>query len=43
MVNPSAATSGTQFPGLSVANPSNTVSRVVNGLIQDGIYIHPAI
>jgi S1-C subfamily serine protease len=27
-LNPSAPTSGTQFPGLSVAIPSNTISRV---------------
>jgi S1-C subfamily serine protease len=42
-LNPSAPTSGTQFPGLSVAIPSNTISRVATGLIQDGLYIHPAI
>jgi serine protease Do len=42
-LNPSASASGTQFPGLSVAIPSNTINRVATGLIQDGLYIHPAI
>jgi S1-C subfamily serine protease len=42
-LNPSATTSGTQFPGLSVAIPSNTIDRVATGLIQNGLYIHPAI
>src|SRR5918994_4841365 len=42
-LNPSAGTSGTLFPGLSVAIPSNTLSRVATGLIQDGLYIHPAV
>ena len=42
-LNPSAGTSGTLFPGLSVAIPSNTISRVATGLIQDGLYIHPAV
>jgi serine protease Do len=42
-LNPTAPASGTQFPGLSVAIPSNTISRVATGLIQDGLYIHPAI
>jgi S1-C subfamily serine protease len=40
---PAPATGVTQFPGLSVAFPSNTIDRVAAGLIQDGIYIHPAI
>ena len=42
-LNPTAPPTGAQFPGLSVAIPSNTVSKVVAGLIQDGFYIHPAI
>jgi S1-C subfamily serine protease len=42
-LNPSAPTSGAQFPGLSVAIPSNTISRVAAGLIEDGLYIHPAV
>jgi S1-C subfamily serine protease len=42
-LNPSASASGSQFPGLSVAIPSNTITRVATGLIQDGLYIHPAI
>lgn len=42
-LNPSAATSGNLFPGLSVAIPSNTISRVATGLIENGLYIHPAI
>ena len=42
-LNPSSAASGTQFPGLSVAIPSNTISRVADGLIQVGLYIHPAV
>jgi S1-C subfamily serine protease len=42
-LNPIAPATGTQFPGLSVAIPSNTISRVASGLIQDGFYIHPAI
>jgi S1-C subfamily serine protease len=32
-----------QFPGLSVAIPSDTVDRVADGLIQNGFYIHPAV
>jgi S1-C subfamily serine protease len=32
-----------QFPGLSVAIPSDTINRVADGLIQDGFYIHPAV
>jgi S1-C subfamily serine protease len=42
-LNPSASASSSQFPGLSVAIPSNTITRVATGLIQDGLYIHPAI
>jgi S1-C subfamily serine protease len=42
-LNPTATAAGAQFPGLSVAIPSNTISRVADGLIQDGFYIHPAI
>lgn len=42
-LNPTAFASGTQFPGLSVAIPSNTINRVATGLIQNGLYIHPAI
>jgi S1-C subfamily serine protease len=42
-LNPTAPPTGAQFPGLSVAIPSNTVSKVAAGLIQDGFYIHPAI
>jgi S1-C subfamily serine protease len=42
-LNPTATAAGTQFPGLSVAIPSNTISRVADGLIQDGLYIHPAV
>jgi S1-C subfamily serine protease len=42
-LNPTATATGAQFPGLSVAIPSNTISRVADGLIQDGFYIHPAI
>jgi S1-C subfamily serine protease len=42
-LNPSAPGSVTQFPGLSVAIPSNTIGRVASGLIQDGLYIHPAV
>lgn len=42
-LNPPASPSGTLFPGLSVAIPSNTISRVADGLIQDGLYIHPAV
>jgi S1-C subfamily serine protease len=42
-LNPTDPASITQFPGLSVAIPSNTISRVADGLIQDGIYIHPSI
>jgi S1-C subfamily serine protease len=42
-LNPSASASGAQFPGLSVAIPSNTIGRVATGLIQNGLYIHPAI
>jgi S1-C subfamily serine protease len=32
-----------QFPGLSVAIPSDTLDRVADGLIQNGFYIHPAV
>lgn len=32
-----------QFPGLSVAIPSDTINRVADGLIQDGFYLHPAV
>jgi S1-C subfamily serine protease len=32
-----------QFPGLSVAIPSDALDRVANGLIQNGFYIHPAV
>ena len=42
-LNPTATATGAQFPGLSVAIPSNTISRVADGLIQDGFYIHPTI
>ena len=42
-LDPSASASGAQFPGLSVAIPSNTIGRVATGLIQNGLYIHPAI
>lgn len=42
-LNPPTPGSVTQFPGLSVAIPSNTIGRVVSGLIQDGVYIHPAV
>jgi S1-C subfamily serine protease len=42
-LNPPAPGSVTQFPGLSVAIPSNTIGRVASGLIQDGVYIHPAV
>ncbi|MGH9965888.1 MAG: S1C family serine protease [Nitrososphaeraceae archaeon] len=42
-LNPTATATGVQFPGLSVAIPSNTISRVADGLIQVGFYIHPAI
>jgi S1-C subfamily serine protease len=42
-LNPTAPPTGAQFPGLSVAIPSNTVSKVATGLIQDGFYVHPAI
>jgi S1-C subfamily serine protease len=42
-LNPTAPPTGAQFPGLSVAIPSNTISRVAAGLIQDGFYIHPAV
>jgi S1-C subfamily serine protease len=42
-LNPTATATGAQFPGLSVAIPSNTISRVADGLIQDGFYLHPAI
>lgn len=43
-LNPPAPSTGiTQFPGLSVAIPSNTIGRVAAGLIQDGFYVHPAI
>lgn len=42
-LNPPSSPSGTLFPGLSVAIPSNTISRVADGLIEDGLYIHPAI
>lgn len=43
-LNPPAPASGvTQFPGLSVAIPSNTIGRVAAGLIQDGFYVHPAV
>jgi S1-C subfamily serine protease len=42
-LNPTATSAGTLFPGLSVAIPSNTISRVADGLIQDGLYIHPAV
>lgn len=42
-LNPPASPSGALFPGLSVAIPSKTISRVADGLIQDGLYIHPAV
>ena len=42
-LNPPAPGSVTEFPGLSVAIPSNTIGRVASGLIQDGVYIHPAV
>jgi S1-C subfamily serine protease len=43
-LNPPAPTNGAaQFPGLSVAIPSNTINTVAAGLIQDGYYIHPAV
>jgi S1-C subfamily serine protease len=42
-LNPPSSPSGTLFPGLSVAIPSNTISRVADGLIRDGLYIHPAV
>jgi S1-C subfamily serine protease len=42
-LNPTAPPTGAQFPGLSVAIPSNTISRVAAGLIQNGFYIHPAV
>ena len=42
-LNPPAPGAVTQFPGLSVAIPANTISRVASGLIQDGVYIHPAV
>ena len=42
-LNPPAPGSVAQFPGLSVAIPSSTIGRVVSGLIQDGVYIHPAV
>lgn len=43
-LNPPAPSTGvTQFPGLSVAIPSNTIGRVAASLIQYGFYIHPAI
>lgn len=43
-LNPPAPAAGvTLFPGLSVAIPSNTISKVAAGLIQDGYYIHPAV
>jgi S1-C subfamily serine protease len=42
-LNPPVVGSVTQFPGLSVAIPSNTIGRVASGLIQDGVYIHPAV
>ena len=38
-----SVTTVTQFPGLSVAIPSNTISKVADGLIEDGIFIHPTI
>ncbi|HET6640634.1 MAG TPA: trypsin-like peptidase domain-containing protein, partial [Nitrososphaeraceae archaeon] len=41
-LNPTAP-SPEQFPGLSVAIPSDTLDRVANGLIQNGFYIHPAV
>lgn len=40
---PAPATGATQFPGLSVAIPSNTIGRVAADLIQNGFYFHPAI
>lgn len=43
-LNPPAPAAGvTLFPGLTVAIPSNTISKVAAGLIQDGYYIHPAV
>jgi S1-C subfamily serine protease len=42
-INPTDPTSITQFPGLTVAIPSNTINRVADGLIQNGFYIHPAV
>jgi S1-C subfamily serine protease len=42
-LNPPAPGSVTEFPGLSVAIPSNAIGRVASGLIQDGVYIHPAV
>jgi S1-C subfamily serine protease len=42
-LNPTSSGPTAQFPGLSVAIPSNTISRVVPVLIQTGLYIHPAI
>ncbi len=42
-LNPPAPGPVTLFPGLSVAIPSNTIGRVASGLIQDGVYIHPAV
>ena len=42
-LNPPAPPSGILFPGLSVAIPSNTISRVADGLIREGLYIHPAV
>ena len=41
-INPSDP-SITQFPGLTVAIPSNTINRVADDLIQNGFYIHPAV
>jgi S1-C subfamily serine protease len=41
-LNPSTPTPE-QFPGLSVAIPSDTINRIADGLIQDGFYLHPAV
>jgi S1-C subfamily serine protease len=41
-LNPTTS-SPEQFPGLSVAIPSDTINRVADGLIQDGFYLHPAV
>ena len=42
-LNPYHPASITQFPGLTVAIPSNTINRVADGLIQNGFYIHPSV